>query len=213
VDGSVILTSDYVERGVSKTAGDPALQVDVHVAGSDGWLAGLFASNTEFKTNQARNAEVDVYAGFGRTLTEDWRIRTLLGNYWYPSNASGSGYDYAEFVVGLDYRDWCTMQLSYEPDAPRVVLPAGVARVAATAAEVSTQRPLGRGLFANAGVGYAHYDGVNSLDYAYFSAGAQYVRSPLSLAVAFIDSSAAAKSLYDNGSAGGRWVATLIWRF
>jgi uncharacterized protein (TIGR02001 family) len=213
VTGAVILTSDYVERGVSKTAGDPALQIDVHATGSGGWVVGLFASNTQFQTNEARNAEVDAYAGFSRPITEDWRVRTLIGAYWYPGNASGAGYGYAEFAVGLDYREWLTMQLSYQPDAPRVVLPASLIKVAATSAEISLQRPLGGGLFANAGVGYAHYDGVTSLDYGYFSAGASYQRAPLSVSTAYVDTSAAAKSLYHNGSAGGRWVVTLIWRF
>jgi len=211
--GSLILTSDYLERGVSKSADQPALQLDVHAANAAGWIAGLFASNTQYQSTQARDAELDLYVGYGRTIADDWRARVLLGGYWYPWNANGSGYDYGEVSCDLAYRDWLSAQVTYSPDSPRVVLPAGLVSVTAASAQVSVQQPLGRGLFASAGLGYAHYGGVSSLDYGYFSAGVDYERAPLSLSVYYVGSSAAAKTLYDNGSGGGRWVGTLIWRF
>lgn len=212
VDGSLILTSDYLERGVSKSADQPALQLDVHATNAAGWVAGVFASNAQFQPGGARNAEFDVYAGYGRAITADWHARMLVGGYWYPWNPYGSGYDYGEFAVDLAYREWLSLQVTYSPDAPRVVLP-GLVSVTATSAAITVQRPLWGGLFANAGVGYAHYGGVSSLDYGYFSAGVVYERSPLSLSVGYVGSSAAAKALYDNGSGGGRWAGTVVWRF
>jgi uncharacterized protein (TIGR02001 family) len=213
VQESLILTSDYLERGVSKSADQPALQGDVSVTGAAGWIAGLFVSSTQYETTQARDAELDLYAGYGRTITENWHARVLIGAYWYPWNADGSGYDYAEVACELAYRDWLSLRATYSPKAPRVVLPEGLVSVAASSAQVSVQQPLGRGLFASAGTGYAHYGGVNSLDYSYFSAGVDYERSPLSVSLYYVGTSAAAKALYDNGSGGGRWVGTLIWRF
>jgi len=211
--GSVSFTSDYVERGISKSAGQPALQLDAHVASNSGWVVGTFASNTQFQSTDSRIAELDLYAGYSRPITEDWRVRTLIGGYWYPGSSGGSDYDYVGFSVDLDYRDWLTARVTYQPNAPRVVLPNGLAKVAATFAEVSVQQPLASRLYANAGVGYAHYDGDYPLDYGYFSAGVDYERSPLSLSVGYVASSPGAKSLYYNGYAGARWVGTLVFRF
>lgn len=62
----VTLVSDYRYRGVSYTAGRPAVQGGVDIAASSGWFAGLWTSAT---LGQVRGSgEVDIYAGRSGTL-------------------------------------------------------------------------------------------------------------------------------------------------
>jgi hypothetical protein len=68
-------------------------------------------------------------------------------------------------------------------------------------------------LSLTAGLGYSFLDGPESGGYVYWSGGAAYDFRALTLALAYIDTSAQAKTLFYNAAASGRWTGTLIWRF
>ena len=64
-----------------------------------------------------------------------------------------------------------------------------------------------------AGLGYAYYGGPDPAGYAYWSVGAAYDLSPVSLSLSYVNTSAAAKALFYNEAAANRWLGTIIWRF
>jgi hypothetical protein len=112
-----------------------------------------------------------------------------------------------------------SLKTTYSPDTPRaalfpgrVPLP-GIENVHAISADVTAQRPIYAGLSALGGIGLSHLDGAPALNYLYWNVGARCDRSPLSLTVVYVGTSNAAKTLFYNGSGGGRWVGTVTWSF
>jgi uncharacterized protein (TIGR02001 family) len=211
--GSLGVTSDYVVRGISRSNGLAALQFDLHYLNTSGFVAGLFASNTQFDPDDRRDVELDTFLGFAWTAGSAWHGKILASHYIYPWNQSGSGYDYDEFDLDLAFQEWLDLSLVYSPDAWRYVRHRGLIGVTSESAEVNVQRPVLGKLSATAGIGYSHYDGPDAVGYAYWSVGAVYVIAPVSLVLSYVNTTAGAKALFYNGAADGRWVGTVVWRF
>ena len=91
--GSVALTSDYLFRGVSQTATDPALQAGVEYSADAGFYAGAWGSNiswlSDLSTPQApisSSLELDVYAGYRHKLGEHAGLDVGAIGYFYPGD-------------------------------------------------------------------------------------------------------------------------------
>jgi uncharacterized protein (TIGR02001 family) len=213
--GSAALTSDYFVRGISRTSDDAALQLDLHYSNPNGFVAGVFASNTQIDRSEPRDVELSAFVGFVWNIDEAWRARALVSHYAYPWNRRGSHYDYDELDLDVSYQGWLHFDLGYSPNSPRF-LPFpyfGLSGVTEKSAEISAQRQVFGKLSLTAGVGYSFLDGPNSAGYAYWSGGAAYDFRSLTLALAYVDTSAQAKALFYNAAATGQWTGTLIWRF
>jgi uncharacterized protein (TIGR02001 family) len=212
--GSLALTSDYFVRGITRSNDQAALQLDLHVTDTSGFLAGLFASNTQIDPSIPRDVELDGYVGFSWNGGGSWHGKVLAGYYAYPWNADGSRYNYAELDLDIAYQDWLDIGVSYSPNAPRYLPYAGLIGVSAESVELNLQRPLLGKLSSSAGVGYYSMAGEDGTGYVYWSVGAAYDAAPVTLAVSYIGTTAGAKTLFYNDAAGGgRWVGTVIWRF
>jgi uncharacterized protein (TIGR02001 family) len=211
--GAADLTSDYLLRGVSPSDDRPALQLDLHYADTDGLFAGAFGSDTVFQGNRRLYAELDPYGGYAWQVNDDWGAKILADAYLYPANPAGRRYAYEDVAFVADYHEWLNLQTTISPNAPRASLNHRLIHVHAVSAEVSALRPIYRLLSATGGVGMYHLDGVTALNYRYFSVGARVDRSPASFTVCYVGTSSGAKSLFYNGSGGGRWVGTITVRF
>jgi uncharacterized protein (TIGR02001 family) len=211
--GSLDITSDYIVRGISRSNEQAALQLDLHYTNTSGFMAGLFASNTQIDPDAAKDVELDAFVGYQWTVGSDWRGKILASHYAYPWNQAGSGYDYDELDVDLAFQDWVSASLVYSPNAVRFLRYRGLIGVASESAEVNLQRPVVGKLYATGGIGYSRYEGPDPTDYTYWSVGAVYTIAPVSLALSYVDTTAGAKALFYNDAAGGRWVGTIIWRF
>jgi uncharacterized protein (TIGR02001 family) len=211
--GSLAVTSDYMVRGISRSNGQAALQLDGHYANPSGFFAGLFASNTRIDPDQPIDVELDAFLGFAWSAGADWRGKILASHYAYPWNRYGSDYNYDELDLDWTYQEWLNIGVSYSPDAPRYLPYRGLISVTSQSAEVSLQRAVLGKLSATAGAGYAYYSGPDSQGYAYWSLGAAYDLGPVSLVLSFIDTTAGAKALFYNAAADHQWTGTVIWRF
>jgi uncharacterized protein (TIGR02001 family) len=207
--GSLALTSDYFVRGITRTNDLEALQLDLHYVDSTGFVAGLFASNTQIDPYERRDVELNGYVGFAWSGTGDWHGRVLGSYYAYPWNVYGSVYNYGEIDLDLGYQGWLDIGLSYSPDTPHFS-EGGIVRTAAESVELNLQHPLIAKLSATGGIGYYETSGTG---YAYWSVGAAYDLAPVVLAVAYVDTSAGAKRLFYDNAATGRFTGTVIWRF
>jgi uncharacterized protein (TIGR02001 family) len=211
--GSLGVSSDYIVRGISRSDGRPALQLDAHYSNSAGFLAGVFASNTRIDPEEPSDVELDGFIGFAWTTDSDWRGKIVASHYAYPWNRAGSRYDYDELDADVAFQEWLDVSLIYSPNAPRYLPYRGLIGVTSKAAELNLQRPLLNRLSATAGVGYSYFGGPDQTGYAYWSIGAAFDLAPVSLAVTYVNTSAGAKALFYNDAASGRWTGTVIWRF
>jgi uncharacterized protein (TIGR02001 family) len=213
--GSATLTSDYYVRGISRSSDQAALQLDFHYSDPNGFVAGVFASNTQIDRREPRDVELSGFVGFAWSLDEAWRARVLASLYAYPWNHAGSHYNYDELDLDLSYQGWLHFDLGYSPNSPRfLAFPySGFTDVTEKSAEVSAQRQIFGNFSLTAGVGYSFLGGPQSAGYLYWSGGAAYDFHSFTLAVAYLDTSAGAKALFYNAAATGEWTGTLIWRF
>jgi uncharacterized protein (TIGR02001 family) len=213
--GSIALASDYFVRGISRTSDNAALQLELHYSNPNGLLAGVFASNTQIDAREPKNAELSGFLGFAWNIDEPWGARVVASHYAYPWNRAGSRYNYDELDLALSYENWLHFELGYSPNSPRfLAFPyQELVGVSEKSGEVSAQRQVLGKLSLTAGVGYSFLGGPTSGGYVYWSAGAAYDFKSLTLAVAYVDTSAEAKALFHNAAATGQWTGTLIWRF
>jgi uncharacterized protein (TIGR02001 family) len=213
--GSLGLTSDYIVRGISRTDDQAALQLDLHYAHSSGFLAGFFASNTRIDGTEPRDAELSGFIGWGWNITPDWHTKVMVSHYTYPWNRRGSQYNYDELDLDVAYQGWLHLNLEYSPNAPRFLPDPYFSLIGENqkSAEINLQRQIWRKLSVVGGIGYSFLDGADSAGYTYWSAGGAYDFKSLSLVLAYVNTSDAAKALFPNAAATGRWTGTLIWRF
>jgi len=88
VSANVALTTDYRFRGVSLSAGDPAIQGGVDVAHASGFYVGTWASSIE-DSDVYGSMELDVYGGWTGALTETISADVGLLYYVYPNGHVG----------------------------------------------------------------------------------------------------------------------------
>ena len=123
--GNIALTSDYVFRGASQTAGKTALQGGYDVTHASGFSAGLWASNV---SDALGGLEIDLYANYGFKLGA-FDVSVGYINYTYNTAANGGEANLAVTYAGLTlkYSDGVSGALSdyyyeanYSYDVPSV---------------------------------------------------------------------------------------------
>jgi len=213
LSGSLALTSDYFVRGISRSNDRPALQLDLHYL-NDGFIAGLFASNTQIDPGEPRDVELSPYLGYAWS-TPSWQGRAQYSNYSYPWNAAGSGYNYDELEVAGTYRDWLDLRLTYSPDWPRYFPGRGLRGVDAESLTVTLQHALARRWSGHAGAGYVEIQGGDPRGYTFWGAGlsVDFEPAPVSVTLSVVGTSAEARTLFYNSAGGGHAAATVLWRF
>lgn len=96
------VTTDYVFRGFSQSAGDPAVQAGADVTYKM-FYVGLWGSTIDFGGDE--NVEVDIYAGLKPVwgpLTFDFGVIY----YAYPGASSGADLDFFELKGGVSGSPW-----------------------------------------------------------------------------------------------------------
>jgi len=211
--GSVAATTDYVFRGVSQTYGGAALQAGVNYQSPAGWFAGTWASNVDPYPSDSNFAEVNLYAGYGWTLNPQWTARTSYTRYLYAFDHRRNPYDYGEFSATIGFEDRLAATVSYEPDSTRFSTRGYVRNRPSSAYELNGRWPL-PGEFALAG-GVGYYDLTRLYGVGYWSgnAGVSFVRGRFELDVARFFGDHTVRRLFEETSADGRWVATVLCRF
>ncbi len=95
VTGNVALVSDYRFRGLSQSAGDPAIQGSINLNHSSGFYVGFWASSTEFSNlgvipdKTYGSQELDLYGGWTGAVAPGLTADAGLLYYAYPSGHLG----------------------------------------------------------------------------------------------------------------------------
>ncbi len=95
-------TSDYVFRGISQTAEDPALQGSIDFEGDSGGYVGLWGSNVDFDDCCNEDIELNWYAGYAPEFGDDFSLDMGIIYYNYPG--ASDGLDYGEVYFGAGWR-------------------------------------------------------------------------------------------------------------
>jgi uncharacterized protein (TIGR02001 family) len=197
------LTNDYDFRGLSQTAGDPALQASVDYAHASGWYIGAWGSNIDFGVDEAAtglkdpNIEVDLYTGFTKTL--DSGLSYDLGGilYSYPKETD---FNYVEAYAGLGYTDKSGLSVKgkffYSPDFGGDTT-SGNTPAQYLTADLSMPLPSNFSISAHAGYSWGEYwDDLRDAfpdplgrPYFDYAIGVSYTYSKMSFAAKWIDGS------------------------
>ena len=81
-ESNVALSSDYIWRGMTQTAEEPAISGGFDIAGESGLYFGTWASNVEFGDGAA--LELDWYAGYANELENGFSYDYWLFGLYIP---------------------------------------------------------------------------------------------------------------------------------
>lgn len=201
IGGSVALTSNYVDRGLTNTSNDPAVQgsleyaVPTGLGGTQGYI-GFWGSNVDLEGDDSTaNVEIDAYFGLrGEIGDVGWDVG---GTYlYYPGTRSADNFDYWEIPIVLSYQ--ATDQLGFELlniFAWENQFNTGVANY--TSGDIYYDIPVPYvGLQLFAGVGYQYIeDDFNGVDWR---AGATVSVKSVDFTVAYTDTDYRARDIGKN---------------
>lgn len=117
VSGEVALVTDYRFRGVSLSAGDPAIQGGIEVAHSSGFYVGTWGSSIDGGPLYGE-VELDFYAGYTTEIASGLTIDVGGLYYAYPANDFGpaeyfEAYGSVGFLIGPAEAE---VGIAYAPD-------------------------------------------------------------------------------------------------
>ena len=213
---NLTLASEYVFRGVTRTAG-AALQGGVHVQSAAGGFAGLWASNIDAQPAQIGRTEANVNAGWAFELGSDWTAVLGFVRYLYPGAASPrSRFDWSEYSISLNYADRLVLSASLAPEAPLYYVYGNFGYARATALEASWREPVVSGRWGALALVAAlgHYDAVGRFGAPYlaWNLGVAAAAGPFDITLARFGVDDEARRLFGPVAADRRWVVSVTWR-
>jgi uncharacterized protein (TIGR02001 family) len=207
--GSLVLTSDYVFRGVSQTEGDAAIQADLHWLHRN-WIAGAWGSTVDTNPGPGPTLELNAYAGHRWQLAEAWETKVIAVHYDYPDH---SHWDYDELLTSLAFRDTFTATVAWSPNTSGFSERGVVQDRSAFTYELTAHYPWRTAWLVSAGVGYYDLHELFGNGYTFWSAGVSYSAAPFQITLARYGTSGEATQLFGEESADDRWSLDLQWRF
>jgi uncharacterized protein (TIGR02001 family) len=211
--GSVDITSDYVLRGVSQSAGKAAWQGDVHWDFPAGWSSGLWTSQVALAPH-SNTWEVDSYLQWHRALSADLDLGAAATYYSYPGDPRPVDYNYGELSLSLMWRDQIRIAASWTPSVALYSSSDGLAADhQVLTLEAGWHRDLPSNLDLTAGIGFYDPPGLGYASYTYGDATLGWKYGHWRVNVAWIWAQNVSHRQYAPGPAGGPLAATLAWIF
>ena len=211
--GSLAVTSDYLQQGLSQTRGEPALQGGVRAQFGESWSVGTWASTIDRYDGTDNALELDVYAGRSWQLTRDWMTAVTATHYFYPDDARAVSYDYDEVTASLGFRSTAFATIAWSPNYTDVSYRGRAVDRTALSYELSANQPIRGGWSGTVGVGYRDLTDLFDAGYWYGHAGLMHAVGPLTVHLTYTYVDAAARELFGHERAAITWSGTLIWRF
>lgn len=220
VRGSLVLTTDYVQRGLSQSDGQLAVQGSLTWWHPTGWYGGVWASNIDSANRyfygpyaDSANAEVDLFAGHARHLSSDWLLDLKAVGYLYPNDPAPVSYNYLELGAGLTWRERWRASLAYTPSTTWLARARGTRSRPAFSGELSLQQPVSAWLTWIVGVGYREMIANDVPGYVYGSTSLALQLDRMNFEVGHFVTDAHAEQLFGARLAGSRTVFTVSFTF
>jgi uncharacterized protein (TIGR02001 family) len=216
--GSLVLTSNYIYRGVSSSDNEAAIQADLHVANDGGTFVGVWGSSRDSQLEPYANSELEIYLGHRFELGNAWsatltgRARYLVGGTQEVSD------DYQEIAAAITWLDAWTVSLTAIPNAPRYWFYDRLSRAPAFVAEMSAQWLVYDGFFLTGGAGYYRVTGTGpgieaAYGYAYGNLGIAWEHRHWRIDIGYYITGEKAQVLMPYPSANERFAGSIAWRF
>ena len=166
LSGYVVLTSDYVWRGVTQSDGDPAVQLGGDIAFNSGVYAGLWGSTVDINNggDRQRDTELTYYLGYSHELGSRWTLGASVVVYTYPGQTGAVDYNYEEVMLSANFDDRLWFEYAYSPDLYKT-------GIDTHNIEAFTEWPAGKHLVIGAGAGYYDVSNFVGDGYAYWELG------------------------------------------
>ena len=194
-------TNDYDFRGITQTAGDPALQASLDYAADAGWYIGAWASNIKFGVPSGGplknpHIETDFYGGYTKTL--DSGLVYDVGAVYY-AYLQETDFDYLEAYAGIGYapKDGISIKgkFFYSPDFGGKITD-GNTPAEYLSGDLAVPLPSNFSILAHAGYSFGDYwDKLKKTTppagdkYFDWNVGVGYTAGKFSLALKYIDGS------------------------
>jgi uncharacterized protein (TIGR02001 family) len=180
LSGTVTVVSDYDYRGITQTAGDPALQGSIDWAAESGLYLGAWASNVDFGNCCDEDYEIDLYGGFtgGDEVTWD------LGFIYYLYPGAEPDLDYPEIYAEAGW-NWLSGKIWYSNDF-------GNTDESSFYYEANGNWEVADNLGLTAHIGYSDGDAIDVLyvdSYMDWSVGVTYTLGNFDLGLRYVDGS------------------------
>jgi len=211
--GSLALTSDYVQQGLSQTRGEPALQGGLRAQLNEQWTVGAWASEIDRYAGAGANVELDVYATRAWRFTPEWVATMTATHYFYPNDARWVRYDYDEVAASVGYRSALFATVAWAPNYVDRSYRGVASDRSALSYELSANQSLVGGWSGNMGVGYRDLSDLFDEAYWYGHAGLMYSAQRLAVHLTYTYVDQTARHLFGHERASLAWSGTLIWRF
>jgi uncharacterized protein (TIGR02001 family) len=216
--GSLVLTSNYIYRGVSSSNDEPAVQGDLHAALRDGTFLGVWGSTRDGTLEPYNDYELEIYLGHRFDLSNAWSATVSARGHYLLGGQPEVSDDYYELSAALTWLDVWTVSVSAIPSAPRYWFYDRLSRAPAFVADSSAQWLLLERLFLFGGVGYYHATGTGpGIDaangYAYGDAGFAWEHGHWRLQVAYYLTGHKAEQVMPYPSANEHVAGSVTWRF
>jgi uncharacterized protein (TIGR02001 family) len=159
--GLARVTSEYLDRGYSKSDGHPAPQLDLDWSRDDGLYGGGWLSKVDFG---GADWEGIAYLGLRRPVSDAWWVDLSFSQYAYESRVFGRDGDYAALYASLNFRDRGSIGFGFAPDPYGLGHPVGHVDAEARHAFTDT-------LEGSASMGFERAASAYDYDNVYWNAG------------------------------------------
>ena len=107
INGYLVLTTDYVFRGVRLSDSDPAAQLGADVEFDNGLYFGAWGSTIDISNGPGnqRDLELIYYAGYNHDVSDRWVVSANIVAYTYPGAEGIFDYDYVEYSACVHTAD------------------------------------------------------------------------------------------------------------
>jgi uncharacterized protein (TIGR02001 family) len=210
---SLAATTNYIYRGISQSSGGGALQLGANYQHPDGWFAGVWGSNVDPYPGGASLAELDLYTGMNRELSDDVAVRGTYTHYAYLRDPRPAHYDHDEIALTVTYVDLLGATISYQPNSSAYTELGFAHERAILAYEATGRWPLRAGWWVSASGGYYDLHDLFHVGYWAGDLGIAYGYRHLTLDLRRFVCDATAARLYENASANGVWAFSAMVRF
>jgi uncharacterized protein (TIGR02001 family) len=204
LSGGLMLTSDYLFRGVSQTLGGPALQAALRYDTASGFYAAGSASNVDYGPGSDVRHEFDAVVGVARSFGAV-ALDLSHARYVYPGADPAGSLDYSEWLLVAGLGERWTASAGWSGD----VFAGGRT---GTHAQLAYRHPLGTQWALHGAVGnYRLPAGLR--DYHHAEAGATWTRGRWEARVTLHGASSAARANFGDAAPRRRVEAAVTVSF